>query len=119
MASSCALDEAGLRLQLDRYRRAGRGASLVGRTSRRLVVELDQQVDTSLVEAAIAVERECCRFFSLDWLATKGWLIVSVAEAEHEPALDGIAFALGVEESAPRIASECDRTKTADRLKTA
>jgi hypothetical protein len=37
MAPSCDLDEAGLRLRLDRYRRAGRGASLVVRTSRRLI----------------------------------------------------------------------------------
>jgi hypothetical protein len=106
MAPSCALDEAGLRLQLDRYRRAGRGASLVGRTSRRLVVELDEHVDASLVEAALAVERECCPFVTLDWEAAKRRLTISVAAAEHEPALDGIAFALGVEESARRAPSE-------------
>jgi hypothetical protein len=106
MAPSCALDEAGLRLQLDRYRRAGTGGGLVGRTSRRLVVELDQHVDASLVEAVIAVERECCPFFVLDWQVATRRLTVSVAEAEHEPALDGIAFALGVEESARRTASD-------------
>jgi hypothetical protein len=106
MAPSCALDEAGLRLQLERYGRAGRGASLVDRTSRRLIVELDQRVDTSLVDDAIAVERECCPFFTLHWQAVTRRLTVSVANAEHEPALDGIAFALGLGEVAGRATSD-------------
>ena len=45
MAPSCALDEAGLRSQLKRYRQAGRNARLIERTRRRLVVDLDQGVD--------------------------------------------------------------------------
>jgi hypothetical protein len=97
MAPSCALDEAGLRLQLERYRRAGEGGRLIERTRRRFVVELDEHVDGRLIEEAIAVERECCPFFALDWERGRRRLTVSVSHPEHEPALEAIAFALGLE----------------------
>lgn len=106
MAPSCALDEAGLRLQFKRYRHAGRGASLVDRSSRRLVVELDQHVDASLVDATTAVERECCPVFTLDWQSVMRRLTVSVAEDRHEPALDAIAFALALGQVAGRATSD-------------
>jgi hypothetical protein len=97
MAPSCALDEAGLRLQLERYRRAGRGARLIERTRRRLVAELDAGADAALIEQAVAIERECCPFFVLDWEAARRRLTVSVSDVEHEPALGAIAFALGLD----------------------
>ena len=106
MAPSCALDETGLRLQFERYRHAGKGASLVDRTSRRLIVELDRRVDASLIDATIAVERKCCPFFTLDWQSLTRRLIVSVAEDGHEPTLDAIAFALGLGEVAGRATSD-------------
>jgi hypothetical protein len=96
MAPSCALDEAGLRLQLERYRRAGEGARLVESTPRRLVVELDERVDGRLIEEAVAVERECCPFFALEWEPARLRLTVAVSHAEHGPALEAIAFALGL-----------------------
>jgi hypothetical protein len=105
MAPSCALDEAGLRLQLERYRRAGQGARLIEQTRRRLVVEVDEHVDGKLVEEAIAIERECCPFFALDWEAARRRLSVSVSRVEHEPALDAITFALGLEVAAQRVPS--------------
>jgi hypothetical protein len=105
IAPSCALDEPGLRLQLERYRRAGRGASLVERNLRRLVVQLEPHVDVALVDAALAIERECCPFLTLDWQASTRRLTVSTGEREHESALDGIAFALGLVEDAERAAS--------------
>jgi hypothetical protein len=103
MAPSCSLDEAGLRSQLERYRHAGRGAVLVERTRRRLVVEVGEHVDGKLVEEAIAIERECCPFFALDWQAARRRLTVSVSHVEHEPALEAIAFALGLD-AAPQSA---------------
>lgn len=69
MAPSCALDETGLGSQLERYRQAGDGARLIERTRRTLVVDLDERVDTRLVAETIAIERECCPFFTLDWEA--------------------------------------------------
>jgi hypothetical protein len=75
-------------------------------SSRHVVFELDQRVDASLVEATIAVERECCPFFMLDYQSNTRRLTVSVAEDGHEPALAVIAFALGLGEVAERATSD-------------
>ncbi len=96
MAPGCALDESGLRSQLERYRQAGRNARLIERTPRRLVADLDESVDAELLAEAIAIERECCPFFLLDWEPGRRRLTVSVSEAAHEPTLDAIAFALDI-----------------------
>ena len=106
MAPSCALDEAGLRLQLERYRRAGQGARLIEQSHRHFVVELDAHVDCGLIEEAIAIERECCPFFALDWEPARRSLTVTVSHAEHEPALDAIAFALGLDGAALPVSSD-------------
>jgi hypothetical protein len=97
MVPSCALDESGARVQLERYREMGRGARMVSRNCRRLVVDLEPRVDGQLVDETIAVERECCPFFDLDWDPDRLQLTFSVSRTEHEPALDAIAFALDVE----------------------
>jgi hypothetical protein len=97
MVPSCALDETGLRLQLERYRQAGEGAQLLERTRRRLVVDLDEHIDHKLVEEAIAVERECCSFFTLDWEPHPRRLTISISHAGHESALDAIALALDLD----------------------
>ena len=99
MAPSCALDESGLRSQLQRYRQAGRNARLIERTPRSLVADLDEHVDARLIAETIAVERECCPFFALTWEPDRRRLIVSVSQAAHEPALDAIAFALDLQAS--------------------
>jgi hypothetical protein len=99
MAPSCALDESGLRSQLERYRQAGRNARLIERAPRRLVAELDKDVDAELVAETVAIERECCPFFALSWEPDRRRLTVSVAQAEHEPSLDAIAFALNLQAS--------------------
>jgi hypothetical protein len=100
MAASCALDDAGLRSQLERYRQAGRHARLAERSPRGLVVDLDRRVDRALVQETIAIEQQCCPWLSLRWQPDRRRLTVSVSEARHEPALDAIAFALGLETSA-------------------
>jgi hypothetical protein len=105
MAPSCALDEVGLRSQLERYRRAGQGAHPIERSRRRFVVEFDERIDGQLIAQAVAVERECCPFFALDWQAARRRLSVSVSRVEHEPALDALAFALGLDGAAPRVPS--------------
>jgi hypothetical protein len=83
-------------LQLQRDRRAGHGAALIERTWRRLVVELAAPAEGPLVEELVAGERACCPFFTLDWRPDRRRLAVSVSQAEHEPALDAIGFALDV-----------------------
>lgn len=74
------------------------GARVLDRGQRRLVVELDGQVSSSLVEELLAVERECCPFFELGWESGTRQLTVSVSRPEHEPALEAIAFALGLDQ---------------------
>jgi len=96
MAPSCALDEAGLRSQHERHRQTDEGARMVERRSRRLVVDFNEHVDPRLVEELLVVERECCPFFELGWEADLRRLTVSISQLEAEPALDAIAFALGL-----------------------
>jgi hypothetical protein len=106
MASSCALDEGGLRSQYERYRRVGAGARVLDRRRRRLMVEFNEHVDRKLVDELLAIERECCPFFELGWEPKARRLTVSVSHAEQEPALDAIAFALGLEGSVQSTASD-------------
>ena len=99
MAPSCALDEAGLRSQLERYRQAGQNARLIERTPRSLVADLGKDVDAELVAETVAIERECCPFFTLTWEPERRRLTISVSQAAHEPAIDAIAFALNLQPS--------------------
>jgi hypothetical protein len=108
MAPSCALDPGGMRLQYQRYRRVGAGARIVERTPRRLVAEIDDHVDPMLVEQVLAVERKCCPFFELGWERQARRLSVSVPAAEQIPALDGIAFALGLDDNRSAGAAAAD-----------
>lgn len=105
MAPSCGLDETGLRAQYERYQTAAVGARLVERSGRRLVIDLDPHVDTDLIERTIAIERECCPFFELTWDPSQRRLAVAVSQREQQPALDAIAFALGVDVPAQRAPS--------------
>ena len=93
---SCSLDEAALRSQLERYRVAGRDATILERGPRRLIIAISDQVADGVVDELVAVERECCPFFDLDWQPAQRRLAVSVAGEWHEPALEAIASALGL-----------------------
>lgn len=85
-----------MRRQLERYRRLGRGGRLVEHSPRRLTIDLREGTDLDLVAETVAIERECCSFFSVSWDPAGLRLSFSVASAEHEPALDAILFALGL-----------------------
>ncbi len=95
-APACSLDPAGLAQQRERYSRAGRAATVLERTSLRLVVQLGEDVPSAAVDALIAVERECCPFFELGWARERRRLTIAVRQPEHAPALEGIADALGL-----------------------
>jgi hypothetical protein len=70
---------------------------VVDRTRQSLVVDLDPQIDTKLVDETIAIERVCCPFFDLHWEPEARRLVILVSQAVHEPALDAIAFALALD----------------------
>jgi hypothetical protein len=97
MAPGCALDETGLRLQLQRYRSVGEGASVIEQTGLRLSITLDSRVDRALVDDLLATERECCPFLTLKWEPAELRLTFVAPGAEQEPALNGISLALGLD----------------------
>jgi hypothetical protein len=97
---ACSLDDAALRSQLGRYRTAGQDATILERGRRRLVIGIGDHVPAGIVDELVAVERECCPFFGLDWRPAERRLVVSVADSWHEPALAAIASALGLAEVA-------------------
>lgn len=94
--ASCSLDELELRAQLGRYREAAAGARVLERDPRHLVIRVSDDVPETVVERLIAVERDCCPFFDLDWQPGARRLRVAVPSGAHEPALDAVAFALGL-----------------------
>jgi hypothetical protein len=64
--------------------------------------------DDALIDELIAVERSCCPFFTLEWEPGERRLTVTVEAPEHEPALDAIAYALGLDQ-APATARRARR----------
>jgi hypothetical protein len=90
------LDAAGFGRQRERYRVAGEHARIIQQGTRHLVLRIGEQVPDGLVAELVAVERECCPFFTLAWKSDQRRLAVSISAAEHEPALEAIAAALGV-----------------------
>jgi hypothetical protein len=94
LAPSCSLDPVELSAQLERYRTVGAGAEVVERDRRRLVVRVAGVVPDAIVSELVAVERECCPFFGLEWAPAARRLVISVPTAAHEPALDAIGDAL-------------------------
>ena len=99
--AACSLNEAELREQLARYGAAGEGAEVIDSSGRRRVIRVAASVPESLIERLIEVERGCCPFFELAWDRASRCLTIEVSAAEHEPALDAIAFALGADRASP------------------
>jgi hypothetical protein len=100
--ASCSLDQAGLSTQLERYRAAGEGAEIIHQEKQRLVIRVSDQAPDVVIEALVAVERSCCPFLELDWQPLRRRLSIAVSRAENEPALEAIAYALGLGDSALR-----------------
>jgi hypothetical protein len=100
--ATCSLDEAELRAQLARYRAVGAGADVLRRSTRQLVIRVGDPVSPLLVEKVVAIERRCCPFFEFGWEQSQRRLTISVSSSEQEPALDAIAYALGLSSERPR-----------------
>ncbi len=93
--AQCNLDLPGLRAQRERYADLGASVQAAERTAGRLTVRFGPDLDETLLQETIAIERECCPFFLLDYDTKARELAVGVRDAEQEPALDAIASALG------------------------
>lgn len=92
--ADCGLDQEALRAQLARYRRLGADATVTRPSSQVLTVRFGAEPDPELLRTTLAVERECCSFFALDYAAADRRLSVSVAEPGRAAALDAIETAL-------------------------
>ena len=99
--AECGLDLDGSRAQRDRYRRLGADAAEVERRDGLLAIRFAESLDRGLLHETIETERECCPFFTFSWREDERLLEIGVAEPAQEPALDGLAFALGAADPAP------------------
>ena len=93
---SCALDSDGLRQQGGRLAALAPSVVATQRGAGRLEVTFAPDYDRELLEEALAVERECCPFFSLSLDESARRLTIAVSCADHEPALAALADQLGV-----------------------
>ena len=91
---SCALDDAGLRRQRERYARLAPTVVRVRRAAQELVVEFAPGLDRATLAALIAVERECCPFFAFGFEERSRRLRVGVSDPGAAPAIDALADAL-------------------------
>jgi hypothetical protein len=94
--ASCSLDGPEMREQAARYARIGAGAQVVDWRERRFEIRLADGTDLAEVDRAVAVERECCSFFAIEWDPAERRLAFGVATEAEAPALGAIADALGV-----------------------
>jgi hypothetical protein len=91
---ACSLDAAGMAAQRGRYAEVARHVVALTRREQALEAELDEGADGALLYELIAVEHECCPFFSLSYDGVARKLSVSVASDDHVSALDAIAHSL-------------------------
>ncbi len=93
----CTLPAADLEAQIDRYRRLGANATAIEHDHLRLLITFGPTLDDQLLKQTIAVERECCSFFTLDYNAAQRRLSVVVDDPGRAGALDAIRIAVTVE----------------------
>jgi hypothetical protein len=93
--ASCSLDAAGLRAQRARYARLAPGVLDVQLSAGRLRVTFGAGFDGRALAEALAVERECCPFYRFELDPLRRQLRITVAGAEHRPALAALALSLG------------------------
>ena len=79
-----------------------------------LTVRFGSALDGALLEETIAVESECCPFFSFDYDPAQRLLRIGVQRDEQDPALDALAWAL--DRAHPQAKAAMNRgPRTADR----
>jgi hypothetical protein len=93
LVPSCTLDQRGLEGQRERYRRAAGAVVHIGRERQLLIVDFAPSFDRQALAELIAVERECCPFFSFSFDEQRRRLQVGVRETDHAAALAAIEAA--------------------------
>lgn len=92
--AGCALDDESLTVQLDRYRRLGTTTASITQRELELDVWFDAGVDLDLLHETLAIERQCCSFFTLDYDISDRRLSISVDGPDRLDALRALLSAL-------------------------
>jgi hypothetical protein len=92
--AECKLDLEGLRAQRERYRELSAALEGTERAAGVLTARFSSAVDEELLNQTLAIERECCEFFRIDYDAADRVLTVRVDDPQLDPALDGLRHAL-------------------------
>lgn len=100
--AGCTLDHGGLGEQLNRYRRLGATALSIQDRDTEVVITFGADVDVTLLRETIAIERSCCRFFTLDYDASARRLSIGIDDPAPRGALAALLAA--VRDSAPTSA---------------
>jgi hypothetical protein len=88
----CGLDDAALEAQFGRYRALAAHVVRAERRPAEVEVVFGDTLDRGLLVEAVAVERGCCPFFTIEQSGDR--LTIGVDEPGREPALATVADAL-------------------------
>lgn len=106
----CKLDLDGLARQRERYRRLAAALEATERAPQVLTARFSAALDEELLAETLAVERECCEFFRLDYDRAERLLTARVADPELDSALDALRLALTSRYAAPGGATQSSRS---------
>ncbi len=93
LIGGCTLSPDGLDQQRERARRSSSSVADVELGQEYLAVRFGPEVDDELVAELVAVESECCSFFSIRYDAEKRALRLTVEDEQRRPALAAFAGA--------------------------
>jgi hypothetical protein len=92
---TCAITEEDLMRQRERAVKLSTSVRDLTRHDEAVVFEFKAGFDRQALDEMVAVERECCTFFTFDFDEEARRLTVGVQDAEHVPALEAMAEQLG------------------------
>jgi hypothetical protein len=95
LVPACSLSTDEARRQRARYEKATAAVLDLHRENSQLEVRFSSAVDEKALAELIETESRCCPFLDMSYDAARRALTVGVADPEHEPALDAIAFGFG------------------------
>jgi hypothetical protein len=95
LVPACSLTRDEARRQRVRYEKATAAVLDLHREKSQLEVSFSSAVDEEVLSELIETESHCCPFLDMSYDAARRALTVGVADPEHEPALDAVAFGFG------------------------
>lgn len=92
--AECRLDLEGLRKQRDRYRQLSSALEELERRPGELFARFSPALDHALLAETLAIERECCAFFRIEYDDSARELSVRVDDPNLNPTLDALRDSL-------------------------